>query len=390
MFVLKKDIFPFLAFFLITIGNGTYINYIFGDKVELIGLVLLTLLCIFTYNKRKKGILIYLKITFLSILLSLGCYLQVARINIFFMVFSTSLIIMTIIYTSDYLIDSNRRIKLLYKSLLYGIIFTIVIGALTGTLGLSFDSKDSIFGIIFLAGFQVKNYCGGLWMLLIILHYIYCNNTGKKNSKKNFYVQFLLFVLLILSGSKAAILLSVFFLILNNNNINMTFLKKNRFSILIISIFILILGIYLYKNVLSNVDTYVFRMKGLQKLFEIMKDDSNRFWFGFSDIAYADTGLGYTYNMRNFLGWEASVEMAYVNILIKNGIVGMIVYLYVYLNLFKTINRNQNNIILIALFLVVIISGFVETYIVSIHYVIGPILYCILKGLINYNYELSK
>ena len=44
-----------------------------------------------------------------------------------------------------------------------------------------------------------------------------------------------------------------------------------------------------------------------------MLDDSKRLMVGISDIAYADNGNTYVNNIRSFLGWEASVEMAHVN-----------------------------------------------------------------------------
>ena len=55
-------------------------------------------------------------------------------------------------------------------------------------------------------------------------------------------------------------------------------------------------------------------MRGFQNLLDYMLDDSKRLMFGISDIAYAYNGNTYVNNIRSFLGWEASVEMAHVNI----------------------------------------------------------------------------
>ena len=54
----RRNIIPFLSFFLITIGNGKYINDIFGDEIEYLGLVLLVYLCFSPLNKFKKNIII--------------------------------------------------------------------------------------------------------------------------------------------------------------------------------------------------------------------------------------------------------------------------------------------------------------------------------------------
>ena len=41
------------------------------------------------------------------------------------------------------------------------------------------------------------------------------------------------------------------------------------------------------------------------------------------------------------------------------------------------------NGIALSLIAVMLVSGFVETYIASVHYVVGPVIYCLLNGLIT-------
>ena len=45
MKIAKKDILPFLGFFLITIGNGKYLGAKFGDLIEYLGIAVLLILC---------------------------------------------------------------------------------------------------------------------------------------------------------------------------------------------------------------------------------------------------------------------------------------------------------------------------------------------------------
>ena len=152
----------------------------------------------------------------------------------------------------------------------------------------------------------------------------------------------------------------------------------------LLSIMIIICGIYVYKNILINIPTYAYRIRGMQKLFDIMKNDTSKLMFGISNIAYADTGYDYTINMRNFLGWDASIEMAYVNILIKNGLIGILIYCKIFkdiLNKAKYNTKIDKNIV-ISIILVMLLSGFTETYIASIHYVVGPVLFCLINGII--------
>lgn len=160
--------------------------------------------------------------------------------------------------------------------------------------------------------------------------------------------------------------------------------QKKVFGVIFGAILIL-MAIYLYNNILINIKTYAYRMRGFQNLLDYMLDDSKRLMFGISDIAYADNGNTYVNNIRSFLGWEASVEMAHVNILIKNGLLGVFPYIMIYKSYIseKKYLNSVDKSILLALIILMLISGFVETYIVSIHYVVGPVLYCLVNGIIS-------
>ena len=91
-------------------------------------------------------------------------------------------------------------------------IISVLIGLITGTLGFTLGSDVSIVGILYVSGFQVKNYCGGIWLLLFILNYIYYIRNGRLSHKEKIVLTMFLF-LIVLSGSKgafAAILILLF------------------------------------------------------------------------------------------------------------------------------------------------------------------------------------
>lgn len=383
--IYPEYIVPFLVFFLITIGNGKFINSQFGNLVEYAGLIMLMLACIWAGSKISiNRIRKFLKVIVLSVLLSIGSFFQDTQTSARLMIAGTSLILTCFATVSDHLISSNVKIKMTADAILCGAVFTTVIGLLTGTLGLEFNSRDAIINVLFMAGFEVKNYCGGIWLLLLILYYIYYSREDK--TQKMILPLCVLIVLQVLSGSKAAILLSVLFLALANYNRFLPF-KKNQKKLIrfVLCVIAFVAGVYIYNNLLSGVSTYAYRMRGLSKLLDHMSADTSRLYFGFSEIAYANNGKNYTTNMRDFLGWEASVEMAYVNILIKSGMVGIIAWICIYGSFLKqaaTLNRHDQELVY-AIIGIMLISGLVETYIVSIHYVVGPVLYCLLNGLIN-------
>lgn len=391
MTIYSEYIVPFLGFFLITIGNGKFINRQFGNLVEYAGIILLMLACICSDSKISiSRIRKFLKVIVFSVLLSIGSFFQDTQTSSRLMIAGTSLILTCLATVSDHLISSNVRIKMTADAILCGAVFTTVIGLLTGTLGLEFNSRDAIINVLFMAGFEVKNYCGGIWLLLLILYYIYYSREDK--IKKVNLPLCMLIVLQVLSGSKAAILLSVLFLVLANYDRFLPFEKNQKKLIrFVLCVIAFVAGVYIYNNLLSGVSTYAYRMRGLSKVLEHMRADTNRLYFGFSEIAYANNGKNYTTNMRDFLGWEASVEMAYVNILIKSGMVGIIAWICIYGAFLKqaaTLNSRDQELAY-AIIGIMLISGLVETYIVSIHYVVGPVQYCLLNGLINQNQHKS-
>ena len=163
-------------------------------------------------------------------------------------------------------------------------------------------------------------------------------------------------------------------------------LRKNqkRIFVFFAGIIACLIGVYIYNNILINVYTYAYRMRGLSNLVDYLLQDLRNLFFGVSDIAYANTGFSYTTNMRQFLGWQSSVEMSYVNILIKNGLIGYASYILIFKDFLSGCKRCTaiDQSIVKSLVIVLLISGLTETYAVSIHYVVGPVMYCLIRGLI--------
>lgn len=380
----KRDIIPFFSFLLITLGNGVYISNKYGDMFEYLGVLFLSVLSLFSLRKIK--IKDCFKILIFVLILSLGCFVFDNTSKTRFMIISTSIIISILSTCSGSIINSNKRIKLVITSIFTGIIINTIIGFITGSVGITIH--DGIIGILFLCGFSVKNYCGGIWMVLFILNYTFYMRENKLNSRKCIYALIINIIFLILSGSKGACILCIIFIFAVNYSkfVNLKLSQKRLFSFIIL-ICSIVFGVYVYKNILINIDTYAFRMRGFENLLNYLLSDFRRFIFGMSDIAYANNNRTYVYNIRNFLGWESSVEMAYVNILIKNGIIGYIPYICIFKKYLKNIKnlKKTDRYLLFALIIMMLVSGFVETYIVSIHYVVGPVLYCLLNGLIEQN-----
>lgn len=384
MKIKEKDILPFLGFFLITIGNGKYLGAKFGDLIEYLGLAALLLLCYWPSKTNHVSVTETIKVLFLTSLLSIGAFIKGTPTKACYMIALTSFALISFALKSQSVLSTNKRIKIAANAISSGAVFSALIGLVTGTLGLTLGSDESIVGILYVSGFQVKNYCGGIWLLLFILDYIYYMRNGKFGHKERTLLAIFL-LLIVLSGSKGALVLSMIWILLINFDKILKFRRnQKRIFIFFAGIVACLIGIYIYNNILINVYTYAYRMRGLSSLVDYLLQDSKNLFFGISDIAYANTGFSYTTNMRQFLGWQSSVEMAYVNILIKNGLIGYTSYILIFKDFLSGCKRctATDQSIVKSLVIVLLISGLTETYAASIHYVVGPIMYCLIRGLI--------
>lgn len=384
MKIKKKDILPFLGFFLITIGNGKYLGAKFGDLIEYLGIAVLLILCYWPSKEYHVSVTETIKVLFLTSLLSIGAFIKGTPTKACYMIAMTSFALMSFALMSQSILSTNKRIKIAADAIFLGAVISAFIGLITGTLGFTLGSDESIVGILYVSGFQVKNYCGGMWLLLFILNYIYYMRNERLGSKERIGLAIFL-LLIVLSGSKGALALSLIWILLINFGRILKFRRdQRRLFVLFAGIVACLIGVYIYNNILINVYTYAYRMRGLSNLVDYLLQDSRNLFFGISDIAYANTGFSYTTNMREFLGWQSSVEMAYVNILIKNGLIGFISYILIFKDFLSGCKRctATDQSIVKSLVIVLLISGLTETYAASIHYVVGPVMYCLIRGLI--------
>ena len=173
MKITKNDIIPFLGFFLITIGNGKYLGAKFGDLIEYLGIAVLLILCYWPSKVHHVSVTEIIKVLFLTSLLSIGAFIKGTPTKACYMLALTSLALMSFALMSQSILSTNKRIKIAANAIFSGAVFSALIGLITGTLGFTLGSDESIVGILYVSGFQVKNYCGGIWLLLFILNYIY-------------------------------------------------------------------------------------------------------------------------------------------------------------------------------------------------------------------------
>ncbi|MBR2695486.1 hypothetical protein IKE86_01050 [Candidatus Saccharibacteria bacterium] len=380
----KKNII-FIVFFLLTIGNGKFAISTFGHSIEYIGLGLLLASVIFEIITGKRPIKELTGIIVFGLIMSCGAFLSDISNGTKATIALSTFLLISYPKFSKHFISENALIKTLGDALLFGMITNAIVGVVTGTLGLSIGSNASILKVLFLCGMKIKNYCGGVWLTIYLLYYAYYYRNGTLLKHRLRFI--LLFLLILLSSSKGACFLAIVFnlYMFFNKTIEFKETREKKFFTFALIVAIILLAAYVYSDVLANVPTYAYRIKGMDKLFNLAINNPAKLLFGFQDIAYANTGLDYVVNMRNYLGWDASVEMAYVNILIKYGLVGFLAYGKIFKDIINKIRltANKEKSIATCILIIMLLSGFVETYIASVHYVVGPTLFCLINSILN-------
>ena len=130
-----NDLFVFISFLLITIGEGTFVLSKFGYKIEYAGYLILISLILVTNIKRRQFLK---KLPLTVIILSSLCLGIVTKDIInstkYTLIISMAMIAIIAIY-SDILFTTPQRVKSIGYSVLSGGIITGIIGVLTETLG---------------------------------------------------------------------------------------------------------------------------------------------------------------------------------------------------------------------------------------------------------------
>ena len=105
-------------------------------------------------------------------------------------------------------------------------------------------------------------------------------------------------------------------------------------------------------------------------------------------MAFRDPTIDYATAVRSVIGFNGTVELSILSILIKNGIIGLCGYLLIYIRWFLIFIKSDFTVknYCFSVYFTLIVSAFVENYITNMHVMFGLMLYLILScfsGFIN-------
>lgn len=338
---LNKYFFLNLSIFIITLSGSLFIvNMEMQNALEFLGYgIFLSIIFIhyrrICYGYKKK----YLNRTvfILGILFALGILVQsLTWMTKFSLIFTMIVIVFSAIIFEGFLI-SFKDIRNLSYAILYGVVISFVLAICTG-IGL-FDGSEGTLG--FNGGILFKNYFGSDVLAVFIGLFLNAKYGCKYRLDK--YVMAVCVILIFLSMSKGAIMLFFFFLFAFSLDKVRKIKREQRNKILfIIAVVVMISSVFFYVNYAMNIDTYMYRIRGLLNYLDYYEEHIYYMVFGSAEMAY-EKDVPYVDAIRSTVGWDGTLEFAWLNILIKNGLLGVVGYIIIFIRSYNVMFFKTND-----------------------------------------------
>lgn len=389
--IINKNVILFLAFLLLVLSESLFFEKIGINKIINFAACLFLAFGIIVYYilnrkrdlKKNKDELLFISLLllFVILLMTVGTFIQstsvVGKLRI---LYPAGILIIIMMFSKYYLDDYE-----LVRSASYGIIAGSMVSmalALLNNIDIFEVSYEGSFNWGLNGGLQFKNYFASTMLASFIGLFIYAKKV--KRNTLDIATMIVCFLFIIISSSRGTYLLLALFLllmILDSIKIKLPKFRLNFISILII---IVVAGaLFVGCKYALNSATFMYRVRGVINYINYFKDDWFHLIFGNSEAVFSKDSSAYVDIIRRITeGYDGSYEMGFINILIKNGIFGLLGYLICYIYMLYNLISNKKGVLLgIGIFVILIISSFVESYVCSIHTIFGMYCYLFINGI---------
>lgn len=369
-----------LAVFFLTLSNSVFFIDIGVSKMLEYTGFLIILIGIYSgllTNMRKEYNIKFFLI--IMVLFSVGLVIQNLSISKKISLILSMFILASVSIFPCKFIRTGRDIHAIGLTTLFGIFISTIIGILGGNSLQTEAVSGWLYGSGFNGGLEHKNYLSFNAIAIFVTIYFYYKY--ERNKKIDIALVIISIFLLITTNSHGAYIVFAFTLFLLNGKRFLT-VKINQRLIFYTVIIILasLFGYVIIKYLGNNVETYSYRVRGMINY--VNKYASDPFHVVFGDASMAFYSGDYSANVRRFLGYDGTTELAILNILIKNGTLGLLGYILIFRRYF--INRPRNisySFFYVVILLQFIMSALVETYIANINMVYTIIMYLFLSNI---------
>lgn len=382
---LYRDYFLMVSLFVLLLGGSNALSILsLESKLESLGYAFFLYLIFYTVTKSIKNrignILFFIAILFMF---SIGIIEQnmdsIIKVRLIF----TMVVIGAVSVLSEDVI--------LYKKTIANISYIILLSCVVNSLlcigmgnSLLDRSVEGLWSFGFNGGMLYKNFFASDLIAAFIgfALYLKMNIVSKKEKIKIQLIMLTLVLLLFFTNSRGAYIIFIVFLLAfyKEEIIPLPPVLKKIFF-LFSSIVIVIVAVLTFQSFALASETYMYRIRGIINYFDYISADWIHLMYGYAELAFADPDVRYVDALRTVLGFDGSFEFAFLNIFIKNGLIGLIGYLLIFAR-FYIASFDKNRIygkymrpILFAL----IVSALVESYISNVHAFFGVYCYLLLS-----------
>lgn len=319
----------------------------------------------------------------LAVLLSTGIILAQLSVTRKIITMATMLAAVMMAIVSENLIHEPKTIRNLAYACLWGVILSMVLCILSGVPFVE-RNVEGTFGIYwsFTGGIQFKN-IATIMLAIIISLYIYRKETGIRHFSDS-VISAVALLLIILAHSRGAwIHTVVFFTAVHYKDVKKIKKRQRALWVVVLACVAIAVAVLFFQKVAKQSSTYMFRYRGLMNYLDMFKNDTYHLWFGNAGIAY-DKELNYVMTIRSITGFDGSLEIAWLNILIKNGLLGMLGFIIIFVRALVTTFRCDDyeiKTIYIAVIVTLLGTSFVADYIQSVHGIFGMYSYLLMAYL---------
>ena len=385
---IDKLFFICLSFMGIVLGSSqAIVNLGLDNVVKYVSYFILISCILLKLIVNRKNIVVGRIFYFIliSFLFTIGICLQDLPISKRIYLSFSMLIISSLATLPITLFSTVKEFRRIAYYLLYAVLLSTFLGLVfrVQMLTIAVEGVGSSFG--FNGGMLHKNFYAITVLSSYILLFI-SRKYGVKHDIDNYVLWFELFLIFI-SNSRTVYLILIVFYCINNWKLLLRINKKQRFLLIFVAVATLLsLVIIFFEYITTNSGSYSVRVQGIINFFNYYHSDYFHLFFGDAKLAFGDSTHDYGYNIRSVTGWNGTVEMPLLSVMIKNGYVGLIGYAIIIASFITSIKRIKNidlKTIGLLILIPLLMSATVENYIVNISFVFMPVCFCTLNSLKN-------
>lgn len=377
----------FIAFFIITISNSSYFIKIgINELIEYAGLFILLScisVCFLLEGTIKKKIGMVGRTFFCIVFFCTGICFQGLDIRVKLRLIISMLILAFLACMSESMIRSFSQIRSASLGIFCGCMGAGILGIFTRVSFFTI-AETGLVEYGFNCGMEHKNYFAYAMIASFIGIFLHGKLEGWK--KGNWFFLVVESGLLLSANTRGAWLVFVaFIMIANVDYVNKKIPEKKRTAFWgVIIVTAMVAALCFFVKYALNSETYMYRVRGILNYIHMYSGDMFHLMFGNAEMAFRDSGMDYNKNIKSVVGWDGATDIAWLNIMIKNGILGVLAYIFIFLRLLvlslKTHNKKYK-IASLPVLLSFLLTSLVEPFIANVHWAYGPFCYCVLGGL---------